>query len=90
MMDLKTLLGWLSSIILLVTILNQVYTQWKKGTSEGVSWFLFVGQMLASVGFVIYSVLVKDMVFIVTNSALALSHIVGLAITWKQKSRKNS
>lgn len=78
-------IGWFSSVVLLATILNQIYTQWKKGTSEGVSWFLFIGQLVASIGFVTYSVLQKDPVFIATNALLLCSHLVGLYITYRQK-----
>ena len=78
-------LGWISSLVLLVTIVNQIHTQWKQGSSKGVSWFLFAGQVLASVGFIIYSFMGKDLVFIVTNCALLVSHLAGLALTWKQK-----
>jgi uncharacterized protein with PQ loop repeat len=79
------IIGWISSMILLATIVQQIYTQWKKGSSEGVSWFLFIGQAFASVGFVIYSWMQKDMVFVFTNGALLLSHFCGLWITYRQK-----
>jgi uncharacterized protein with PQ loop repeat len=61
-------LGWVSSLILLGTILNQIHKQWQSGSSKGVSWFLFIGQILASTGFIVYSVIVDNLVFIVTNS----------------------
>ena len=34
-----------------MTIAKQVYKQWHEGTSEGVSKWLFLGQIAASVGF---------------------------------------
>jgi uncharacterized protein with PQ loop repeat len=85
--DVTVWLGWMSSMVLLLTIVNQIHTQWKLGSSKGVSWFLFIGQIVASIGFVTYSVLIGDKVFIVTNGLLLLSHIVGLWVTLKQKSR---
>ena len=78
-------IGWASSLILLATILNQVHKQWKEGSSEGVSIWLFIGQIVASCGFVVYSFLVGDRVFIFTNSLLAVSASIGLFICLRQK-----
>ncbi|MDQ3373973.1 MAG: hypothetical protein M3521_08820, partial [Acidobacteriota bacterium] len=61
-------IGWVSSLILVITIGKQVYKQWSEGKSEGVSIWLFVGQIAASVGFAFYSYLVWNPVFIFTNS----------------------
>ena len=66
--------------MLLLTIGTQIHRQWRKRTSEGVSPWLFVGQMIASAGFSIYSALVRDWVFIVTNSLMLVSAAVGLGI----------
>ncbi len=74
-------IGWVSSLILVVTISRQIYKQWSEGKSEGVSMWLFVGQIAASVGFVIYSVLVSNWIFIFTNSLMVLNGILGLIIT---------
>jgi MtN3 and saliva related transmembrane protein len=72
--------GWVSSGILILTLAKQVFKQWKEGSSEGVSKWLFVGQMAASIGFTTYSVLTGDPVFIVTNSILLLNGLAGLLI----------
>lgn len=73
-------IGWLSSIILLLTIGKQIYKQWQEESSAGVSKWLFIGQVAASIGFVIYSWLVKNWVFVVTNSLMLLSALIGLGI----------
>jgi uncharacterized protein with PQ loop repeat len=49
------LIGWMAATVLLATMGRQVYTQWRDGTSQGVSKWLFVGQLAASLGFVMYS-----------------------------------
>jgi len=72
------ILGWASSIILLITLVKQVHKQWKDRTSEGISKFLFVGQLAASIGFTVYSVLTESWVFAVTNGALILNNLVGI------------
>ncbi|MFE8605608.1 hypothetical protein [Archangium violaceum] len=78
-------IGWFSSFVLVLTIANQVYRQWRSGTSEGVSRWLFVGQITASTGFTFYSVLVDNWVFVVTNALMLLSALVGLAIVVKHR-----
>jgi MtN3 and saliva related transmembrane protein len=74
-------LGWGSSIVLLATIAAQISKQWGERTSRGVSPWLYVGQAVASLGFCVYSALLGNWVFIVTNVLLALAAFVGLAIT---------
>ena len=78
-------IGWTSSLILVLTIGKQVFKQWREGTSEGVSIWLFVGQLAASTGFTIYSWLVHNWVFVVTNALLLLNALIGYAITFRQK-----
>ncbi len=73
-------IGWISSAILVATIGKQVYKQYKEGSSEGVSKWLFVGQMLASFGFTIYSWLVGNWVFVATNAIMLLNGFAGLMI----------
>jgi MtN3 and saliva related transmembrane protein len=72
------ILGWVSSFVLLLTLIKQVYKQWKDGTSEGVSKWLFIGQLIASVGFLIYSYLIGSWVFVVTNLLLTINNIFGI------------
>lgn len=79
--------GWASSIILVLTIAKQIHKQWQAGTSEGVSVWLFIGQLAASAGFTIYSLLIHSWVFVVTNGIMLLSGLVGYGITKRQKAR---
>ena len=72
------IIGWASSLILLATLIKQVYKQWKDGSSEGISKWLFVGQLAASFGFVVYSYLVGSWVFMVTNGLLTINNIIGI------------
>lgn len=80
-------LGWLSSAILVATIVKQVYKQWREGRSEGVSRWLFVGQIAASTGFTIYSALVGNRVFVVTNALMLASAATGLLIVLRHRRR---
>ena len=73
-------LGWLSSVILLATLVKQVWKQWNDKTSEGISKWLFAGQLLASIGFTIYSVATGNWVFAFTNAALTVNNIIGVVL----------
>jgi MtN3 and saliva related transmembrane protein len=80
-------IGWLSSGVLLATLLRQVYTQWRERSTQGVSRWLFRGQLAASCGFLIYSLMLRNWVFVVTNAALLLTAIVGQIIYWRNAQR---
>jgi uncharacterized protein with PQ loop repeat len=80
------ILGWASSVILVVTISTQLHRQWSAGTSKGVSVWLFVGQCVASCGFFAYSMLIHNWVFVVTNGLMALEAMLGLALVpWHRR-----
>ncbi len=81
-------LGWVSSGILVLTIAKQVYKQWQEGSSEGVSKWLFVGQMAASLGFTAYSWLVSNWVFVVTNALMLCNGLLGLLIVLHHRRRE--
>jgi uncharacterized protein with PQ loop repeat len=71
------MIGWLSAVVLLTTLGRQVYTQWKSRSVQGVSRWLFVGQLCASLGFVTYSWLLQNWVFVVTNALILTTAILG-------------
>ena len=81
-------IGWASSVVLVLTIAKQVYKQWNEGSSEGVSKWLFVGQMAASLGFTVYSWLVDNWVFVVTNLLMLLNGLTGLLIVLRHRRRE--
>lgn len=70
-------IGWTASAILLITLIAQVRTQYRSRATQGVSRRLFVGQIAASVGFLLYSILVGDRVFVFTNGCILATAIVG-------------
>src|SRR5690606_30401062 len=74
------IVGWASSVILLLTIFRQVRKQWMERRSEGLSHWLFIGQMAASAGFIVYSWMLQNWVFVVTNVLLLIGAAVGQAI----------
>lgn len=84
------LIGWMAAAILVATIGRQVYTQWRDGTTAGVSKWLFIGQLSASVGFVIYSWLQKDWVFVATNAVMLLTALLGQYIYLRNQRKPRS
>jgi MtN3 and saliva related transmembrane protein len=74
--------GWSASAVLVLTIVTQVYRQWQQGSSKGVSKWLFIGQITASGGFLLYSWLIHDLVFLFTNALMMMSATVGLGIVF--------
>ena len=70
-------IGWTAALVLLATIGRQVYTQWRDRTVRGVSTWLFLGQLFASCGFVVYSWLLHNWVFVVTNALILATAILG-------------
>lgn len=84
------LIGWVSSGILLLTLGKQVYKQWRERSVQGVSHWLFIGQLAASVGFVVYSFLVDNWVFVFTNAAILLTAVVGQLIYVRNSAHKKA
>jgi MtN3 and saliva related transmembrane protein len=82
------LVGWVSSFILVLTISKQIYKQWQEGSSENVSKWLFIGQMAASLGFTVYSWLVSNWVFVVTNLIMLVNGLIGLGIVLHHRKRE--
>jgi uncharacterized protein with PQ loop repeat len=74
---LADIVGWLSAVILALTISRQVYTQWRSRSIGGVSKWLFVGQLTASLGFTVYSYMLDNMVFVCTNFFMFLTAVAG-------------
>jgi MtN3 and saliva related transmembrane protein len=84
-MQYAELIGWTSSAILFMTIARQVYTQWKTKSTAGVSHWLFIGQLMASTGFTIYSYLLHNWVFVVSNFGMLITAVIGQIIYKRSK-----
>ena len=81
-------IGWTSALVLLFTISAQVLKQWREKRTEGVSRWLFIGQLAASTGFTIYSLLVRNWVFVVTNALMLANALLGLVIVLRHRRRR--
>lgn len=86
-MESADLVGWGASAVLIATLARQTWHQWRDPDPRGVSHWLFLGQTAASVGFVVYSWLLGNVVFIVTNSLILVTAIVGQLVFWRAQRR---
>ena len=82
------LVGWISTGILVLTVGRQAWSQWKQGSTAGLSRWLFVGQLAASTGFVIYSWLLGNVVFVVSNVFLLAIAAVGQGLYLRNRRRE--
>lgn len=78
-------IGWGSSVVLLLTIGRQVYTQWRTRSTAGLSRWLFAGQVAASLGYSVYSFRLGNWVFLVSNVALLITAIVGQILYFRNR-----
>ena len=84
------LIGWLSAVVLLATLARQVYAEWRSGSVKGLSRWLFVGQVCASIGFIIYSWLLHNWVFVVTNALILTTAILGEIVYLHNRRRQQA
>ncbi|GAA5786569.1 SemiSWEET family transporter [Chitiniphilus shinanonensis] len=78
-------IGIVSALVLLVTLLRQIRVQWTSRDVAGVSGWLFAGQMCASAGFLCYSWLIGDTVFIFINVMGLTTALLGQGIYWYKR-----
>lgn len=70
-------LGWFASALLIATVSRQVWKQWRERCIDGVSSWLFIGQMATSLAFLAYSWLLDNWIFVVSNGFLFLAAVAG-------------
>lgn len=79
-MQFVDLVGWLASAVLIATLIRQIYKQWRSDQIQGVSRWLFIGQITASLLFILYNALVGNAVFIVSNALILATGITGYVL----------
>jgi MtN3 and saliva related transmembrane protein len=82
---LADMIGWVSAFILVMTISRQVYSQWRSKSVQGISHWLFIGQLTASAGFTAYSFLVDNWVFVFANFFIFLTAVAGQYVYLRNK-----
>jgi predicted benzoate:H+ symporter BenE len=71
------LVGWTASAILVATLVRQVHKQATQGNGCALSRWLFAGQIAASLGFIAYSWMLRNPVFIASNILILATAIAG-------------
>ncbi|QGJ67323.1 hypothetical protein FDU21_05300 [Xanthomonas oryzae pv. oryzae] len=72
--------GWLASIVLIATLIRQIYEQWRSDAAQSISRWLFLAQISASVLFVLYRYLVGHAVLIVSNALMLPTGLTGYGV----------
>lgn len=78
-------IGWASTGILILTLVRQIVVSWRSAHPEATSRWLFAGQAAASIGFIAYSALLDNIVFVVANVLILATAIVGQWVNWKRR-----
>jgi hypothetical protein len=81
------LVGWTSSAILVATLARQVHKQATLGNGQALSRWLFVGQIAASLGFIAYSWMLRNYVFLLTNTIILGTAIAGQWVYFRNEKR---
>lgn len=76
----REVIGWASSLVLLLTLAAQTRKQYRSHTTKGVSRWLYLGELVAAAGFVVYSALLHNVVYTVSNALGVVTALVGLVI----------
>jgi MtN3 and saliva related transmembrane protein len=82
-------IGWFASAILIATVSRQVWKQWRERRIEGVSRWLFIGQMATSAAFIVYSVLLHNWVFVTSNVFLLIAAVTGEVLRRRIEAEEN-
>lgn len=82
--------GWLASAVLIATLIRQIYKQWCSDQGHGVSRWLFIGQITASLLFILYSALVGNAVFVVSNGLILATGITGYVLQRIKRRRQGA
>jgi len=82
------MVGWAAVAILFATMTGQAWTEWRDRVKKGINPWFFVGQVAASVAFILYSAMVGNTIFVVGNTLVLAAALAGGAILlWNKKRR---
>jgi MtN3 and saliva related transmembrane protein len=84
------IIGWTSSVILLVTLAAQTRKLYRTRSNQGVSKWLWIGELAAAIGFMTYSALLRNAVYITTNALGVVTSLLGLAFFLRNRRFENA
>ncbi|MET0292675.1 MAG: hypothetical protein ABW136_09960 [Steroidobacteraceae bacterium] len=85
-----SIFGIAATVILVATLISQTVKQWRERVTKGVSRWFFLGQVSASVCFIIYSVLIGSVLFTITNALILASAFAGYVVLQLNRRRARS
>jgi hypothetical protein len=88
MLSSADLVGWVSSAILVATLARQVHKQATVGNGQALSRWLFAGQIAASLGIIAYSWMLRNPVFLLTNTIILGTAIAGQWLYFRNERKK--
>ena len=72
--------GWAAVAVLFATMSAQAWKEWRDRVKHGMSKWFFVGQVTASLLFIVYSAMVGNRIFVIGNVLVLTAAIAGGAI----------
>lgn len=81
-------IGWAAVTVLFLTMSGQAWKEWRDRVKHGMSKWFFVGQVTASILFLVYSALVGNRIFVVGNTLVLIAAIAGGAILAYNRARR--
>lgn len=79
--------GLLATAILVATLTGQTLKQWRERSTQGIARWFFLGQVSASVCFVVYSLLIDSLLFAVANFLILASALAGYVVLRRNRAR---
>jgi MtN3 and saliva related transmembrane protein len=80
--------GLASSVLLFATLSGQVFRQYRDVCVKGVPRIFFLGQVLSSAGFIVYSAAIDSTLFVAANVFILASGVAGYAVTLHNRRRQ--
>lgn len=84
-MDSASIVGYIASAVTVFTFLPQVLKTWKERSAKNVSLLMFVIAIANEILWIIYGVMINNMVIIITNAIMMCmaSIMIGLKLKYK-------
>jgi hypothetical protein len=82
--------GWTASAILVATLLRQIHKQATRGNAQALSRWLFAGQIAASLGFIAYSWMLRNPVFLASNLIILATAIAGQWLYYRNERKRSA
>ena len=87
-METSDYVGWAAVAMLIATLSGQAWKEWRDRVKHGVSKWFFVGQVVTSLLFIVYSAMLGNRIFVVGNVLALLAALAGGGILAYNRARR--